>query len=150
MAGKGHRTPEPVAGCVFCCPNILDSNNILHQDEKVIAIQDIRPAAVRHYLVIPVEHISSVRDLSRSEEDYALVDHMYKIGHFLVRRDAPKAFKYRFGFHSPLVNSVDHLHLHSFALPYIPRWKVLKYLSYGPMKLFIEAEELLTKLKPKE
>lgn len=70
------------------------------QDEKVVAFQDIKPAALRywmnspnsihqwlhmiiliewlkwqscrHYLVIPLDHIPTVNDLQRRPEDYSL------------------------------------------------------------------------------
>lgn len=41
---------------------------------------------------------------------------------------------YRFGFHQPPLNSVNHLHLHCFALPYTPRyesfWLLYECLSF--------------------
>lgn len=37
--------------------------------------------------------------------------------------------EYRFGFHLPPVNSVDHIHLHCFVLP-ITSWKY-NWLVYG-------------------
>ena len=33
----------------------------------------------------------------------------------------------RFGYHLPPFNSVDHLHMHAFALPFEPAWKERKY-----------------------
>lgn len=101
----------------------------------------------RHYLVIPVEHIPSAKDLHRSTEDYSLVSHMLEVGQTLLRRDAPQSTQYRFGFHQPPLNSVNHLHLHCLALPYTPRWKRIKFLSLGSLG-FLEAEKLLEKLKP--
>lgn len=135
-----------MAPCIFCPPG--RPGKLLHEDDKVVAFEDINPAALRHYLVIPVEHISTVRDLQRRKEDYTLVEDMLKIGQSLLQRDAPGAVEYRFGFHQPPFNSVSHLHLHCFALPYIPRWKKIKYLSYGPLGGFIKAEDLLKKIKP--
>ena len=35
--------------------------------------------------------------------------------------------KTRFGYHLPPFNSVDHLHMHAFALPFEPAWKERKY-----------------------
>ncbi|CAN1748186.1 Bifunctional adenosine 5'-phosphosulfate phosphorylase/adenylylsulfatase HINT4, partial [Linum perenne] len=101
----------------------------------------------RHYLVIPVKHIATVNDLRRREEDYTLVNHMLQVGRTLLQQDAPESKHSRFGFHQPPFNSVNHLHLHCFALPFIPKWKHIKYLSLGPLG-FIEAERLLEKIKP--
>ncbi|RDY08143.1 Bifunctional adenosine 5'-phosphosulfate phosphorylase/adenylylsulfatase HINT4, partial [Mucuna pruriens] len=119
------------------------------QDDKVVAFQDIRPSAFRlmqnfnllislltnfsfvtnlnletfrHYLVIPVAHIPTVKDLKRKTDDYSLVCHMLEVGRMLLHRDAPQALQYRFGFHQPPLNTVDHLHLHCLALPFTPRY----------------------------
>ncbi|XP_021685838.2 bifunctional adenosine 5'-phosphosulfate phosphorylase/adenylylsulfatase HINT4 isoform X2 [Hevea brasiliensis] len=132
-----------VSSCIFCqIVHNSTSTTLLHSDDKVLAFQDIKPAAFRHYLVIPVEHISTVRNLRRREEDYTLVNHMLNVGQMLLHRDAPQSKQYR-----PPLNSVNHLHLHCLALPFKPRWKRIKYLSLGPLG-FIEAEKLLEKIKP--
>ncbi|KAL5713804.1 Bifunctional adenosine 5'-phosphosulfate phosphorylase/adenylylsulfatase hint4 [Ranunculus cassubicifolius] len=134
--------------CLFCqIARASTSTNLLHTDDKVVAFQDIKPAAFRHYLVIPVEHISTVNNLQRRAEDYALVSHMLKVGRSLLHKDAPGSKEYRFGFHQPPFNSVNHLHLHCLALPFSPRWKQVKYMSMGPLG-FIEAEKLLEKIRP--
>ncbi|KAJ0104936.1 hypothetical protein Patl1_18494 [Pistacia atlantica] len=150
MAGAISPTP-----CIFCqIARNSTSTTLLHSDDKVVAFRDINPSAFRHYLVIPVEHIPTVKDLQRRHEDYSLVSHMLNVGQTLLRQDAPQSEQYRFGFHQPPMNSVDHLHLHCLALPFKPRqvfwleWKHLKYLSLGPLGGFIEAEKLLEKIKP--
>ncbi|CAI9095815.1 OLC1v1031837C1 [Oldenlandia corymbosa var. corymbosa] len=135
--------------CIFCqIARSSTSTTLLHSDEKVVAFQDINPSAFRHYLVIPIEHIPTVKNLKRGAEDFALVSHMLDVGQTLLHRDAPSSKHYRFGFHQPPFNSVDHLHLHCLALPFIPSWKSIKYTSLGPLGGFIEAEKLLEKLKP--
>ncbi|XP_057977133.1 bifunctional adenosine 5'-phosphosulfate phosphorylase/adenylylsulfatase HINT4 isoform X1 [Malania oleifera] len=142
MAGASSR-------CIFCQIALSStSTTLLHSDERVVAFEDINPSAFRHYLVVPVEHISTVHDLQRRTEDYSLVSHMLNVGQTLLRRDAPQCEKYRFGFHQPPLNSVNHLHLHCLALPFTPRWKHMKYLSLGRLGGFIEAEKLLEKIKP--
>ncbi|XP_022154786.1 bifunctional adenosine 5'-phosphosulfate phosphorylase/adenylylsulfatase HINT4 [Momordica charantia] len=135
------------SSCIFC-QRVSDSapNALLHFDERVVAFEDINPSAVRHYLVIPKQHIPTVRNLQRRAEDYSLVSHMLEVGQTLLSQDSPQ-LKHRFGFHQPPLNSVNHLHLHCFALPYTPRWKFAKYLSLGSIG-FIEAEKLLEKIKP--
>ncbi|XP_022736991.1 bifunctional adenosine 5'-phosphosulfate phosphorylase/adenylylsulfatase HINT4 [Durio zibethinus] len=137
------------SSCIFCqIARNSTANTLLHSDDKVVAFQDIKPSALRHYLVIPVSHIPTVKDLQNRNEDYTLVSHMLNVGQTLLRRDAPQSIQYRFGFHQPPLNSVDHLHLHCLALPFMPRWKQVKYLSLGPLGGFIEAEKLLEKIKP--
>nr|VDD39768.1 unnamed protein product [Brassica oleracea] len=120
--------------------NPTSNTRLLHADEKVVAFQDIKPAAQRFcttYLVIPVEHIPTVRDLQRRDEDYSLGCHMLSVGNELLHKDAPQTL-HRFGFHQPPFNSVDHLHLHlhCFALSFLPRWKAVKYKSLGPFWWF--------------
>lgn len=146
------REGEQMAGagsCLFCqIARSSTSTSLVYTDEKVVAFQDKNPSASKHYLVIPVDHISTVKDLQRRTEDYHLVSHMLKVGQNLLHADAPESSKYRFGFHQPPFNSVNHLHLHCLELPFIPRWKHIKYMSLGPLGAFIEAEKLLEKLKP--
>ncbi|KAL1316654.1 bifunctional adenosine 5'-phosphosulfate phosphorylase/adenylylsulfatase HINT4 isoform X3 [Arachis ipaensis] len=134
------------SSCVFCeIATRSTATTLLH---SVVAFQDIRPSAFRHYLVIPVQHIPTVNDLQRKTEDYALVTHMLEVGRMLLLRDAPHSNHHRFGFHQPPLNSVNHLHLHCLALPYTPsRWRFLKYMPLGPIG-FIEAERFLEKIKP--
>lgn len=137
------------SSCIFCqIAHASTTTTLLHQDDKVVAFQDINPSALRHYLVIPVEHIPTVKQLRRRSEDFVLVTHMLDVGRALLQRDAPNAQQHRFGFHQPPFNSVNHLHLHCFALPYTPKWKAMKYLSLGPFVGFIEAEKLLERIKP--
>ncbi|XP_061357881.1 bifunctional adenosine 5'-phosphosulfate phosphorylase/adenylylsulfatase HINT4 [Gastrolobium bilobum] len=137
-----------IASCVFCeIATKSSSDTLLYSDDKVVAFRDINPSALRHYLVVPVEHIPTVKDLQRKTEDYSLVSHMLEVGRMLTIRDAPQSKQYRFGFHQPPLNSVDHLHLHCLALPYTPRWRCIKYLSFGPLG-FIEAEKFLKQIKP--
>ncbi|KAJ0047543.1 hypothetical protein Pint_15877 [Pistacia integerrima] len=121
MAGAISPTP-----CIFCqIARNSTSTTLLHSDDKVVAFRDINPSAFRHYLVIPVEHIPTVKDLQRRHEDYSLgkenLSHMLNVGQTLLRQDAPQSEQYRFGFHQPPMNSVDHLHLHCLALPFKPR-----------------------------
>lgn len=51
---------------------------------------------------------------------------MHEVGRSLLEQLRPGAPQ-EFGYHLPPFNSVDHLHLHCFALPFTPPWKVAKY-----------------------
>ncbi|KAK9198408.1 hypothetical protein WN944_013592 [Citrus x changshan-huyou] len=142
MAGATSPTP-----CVFCqIARNSASTQLLHSDEKVVAFQDIKPAAYRHYLVISVDHIPTVRDLQRRAEDYSLVANPLAVilssethvecwaRTVTTRCSSVQSVQ-------PPLNSVNHLHLHCLALPFIPRQVVV----FGG---FIEAEKLLEKIKP--
>ncbi|XP_072987611.1 bifunctional adenosine 5'-phosphosulfate phosphorylase/adenylylsulfatase HINT4 isoform X3 [Typha latifolia] len=134
--------------CVFCqIAQGSTSTALLYADERVVAFPDIKPSAFRHYLVIPVEHISTVNELQGRVEHHQLVNHMLNVGKDLLKRDAPESELHRFGFHRPPFNSVNHLHLHCLALPFIPSWKCVKYtpMAFGG---FQEAENLLEQIKP--
>ncbi|KAJ8444368.1 hypothetical protein Cgig2_019926 [Carnegiea gigantea] len=169
-----HQVPPLSLSLNFASGELENSNFsfrvLVLQDDKVVAFQDIKPAAFRHYLVIPVEHIPTVKNLQRRPEDYSLVSHMLDVGKMLLQRDAPQSKEHRFGFHQPPFNSVDHLHLHCLGLPFTPSlfslekrntcfsyrlwkclcsWKAIKYKSFGPFG-FIEAEKLLEKIKPEQ
>ncbi|XP_020218347.1 bifunctional adenosine 5'-phosphosulfate phosphorylase/adenylylsulfatase HINT4 [Cajanus cajan] len=83
------------ASCVFCAI-ATKSTSLLHSDDKVVAFQDINPSAFRHYLVVPVAHIPTVKDLQRKTDDYSLVSHMLEVGKTLLHRDAPQSQQYRY------------------------------------------------------
>jgi histidine triad (HIT) family protein len=53
-----------VSACLFC--KIVDrtiQSTIVHEDEHVLAFQDIHPQAPVHILVIPKRHVQSVQEL---------------------------------------------------------------------------------------
>ncbi|KAG2681523.1 hypothetical protein I3760_11G149600 [Carya illinoinensis] len=51
---------------------------------------------IRYYLVIPVEHIPTVKDLQWRTEDYSLVSHMLEVKQMPLCRDAPQSTWYRY------------------------------------------------------
>jgi histidine triad (HIT) family protein len=99
--------------CIFC--RIIAGQapaRILYQDEQAIAFRDIHPVAPTHILVIPNRHIVSVNQLT--EQDEALVGHLFGIARQLARQEGLEQTGYRL-----IVNTgpnagqaVFHLHLH--------------------------------------
>ncbi|XP_072987610.1 bifunctional adenosine 5'-phosphosulfate phosphorylase/adenylylsulfatase HINT4 isoform X2 [Typha latifolia] len=131
--------------CVFCqIAQGSTSTALLYADERVVAFPDIKPSAFR-------AHINRERTPRKSRT--SSVNHMLNVGKDLLKRDAPESELHRFGFHRPPFNSVNHLHLHCLALPFIPSfllndsWKCVKYtpMAFGG---FQEAENLLEQIKP--
>ena len=64
-----------MSDCIFC--RIVRKEikaRIIHEDEKVLALLDIKPFSTGHALVIPREHFENIYDIP---ED--LISHLYKI-----------------------------------------------------------------------
>jgi histidine triad (HIT) family protein len=59
--------------CVFCM--IVAGEipaKIVYRDDEVVAFEDIKPVAPVHLLIIPTQHISSIRDLDESNDAVVL------------------------------------------------------------------------------
>jgi histidine triad (HIT) family protein len=85
---------------------------IVHQDEQVIAFDDINPQAPTHVLVVPRKHIAGLNDLA--EEDLPLVGHIHRVAAEVARRRGIAESGYRTLFNTGrgAGQSVFHLHLH--------------------------------------
>ena len=68
--------------CLFCmiAEGKIPSKK-LYEDEQVVAFYDINPQAKVHFLVVPKKHIVSAAALT--EEDGALLGHIFAVGHRL-------------------------------------------------------------------
>jgi len=111
--------------CVFCDVSAEKGFAIVYEDHDFVAFKDIAPAAQLHLQVIPKKHIESVRSLGKIDTE--LVRSMADIGDKLLDDYGVKPKKRKMGFHIPPYYSVSHLHLHVQALPYVPRFKAVKY-----------------------
>mmetsp|Transcript_8461 Transcript_8461/g.31255 ORF Transcript_8461/g.31255 Transcript_8461/m.31255 type:complete len:158 (-) Transcript_8461:196-669(-) len=135
--------------CIFCN---YDEKRIVYRDDLVTAFPDINPSACKHFLVVSNVHIGTVAELRKGERDYALVQRMYEVGRKILEEEAPDAPK-RYGFHCPPFNSIHHLHLHCFALPYNNSFRAMKYKEWpwytlGLARAFLPVEQALEVLKP--
>jgi histidine triad (HIT) family protein len=97
--------------CIFC--KIVDKEipaKILFEDNDLIVLQDIKPSAPFHHLIIPKEHIQSVAHLQ--EKDGAIIAKLF----FAAQTDAEKAglkgYKTIFNVGRDGGQIIDHLHLH--------------------------------------
>ncbi|MGB9621711.1 MAG: histidine triad nucleotide-binding protein [Brevinematia bacterium] len=60
--------------CIFCkIANREVNSNVVYEDDKVIAIDDINPQAPVHVLVIPKKHIANVMEL----EEYDILGDIF-------------------------------------------------------------------------
>jgi histidine triad (HIT) family protein len=99
--------------CLFC--KIVAEeipSEVVHKDDRCIAIRDINPQAPTHVLVIPLEHIESLNDATHKDE--ALVGHLLRTAARIANEEGHADAGYR-----TVINtgagagqSVFHLHVH--------------------------------------
>jgi histidine triad (HIT) family protein len=99
--------------CLFC--EIVGGRipaKVVHQDDHVLAFQDIDPKAPTHVLVIPKKHITSILDVS--EGDDALVGRLVRTARDLAQQSGldPRGFRLVFNCGDDAGYSVYHIHLH--------------------------------------
>lgn len=147
------RTQDP--RCAFC--DIVanrESNKIIFQNDRIVAFDahDAHDApdapdasdasdASSHILVIPRSHIRNIHECG--PRDASLVREMDSVGRWLLRRRNPGC-EVKLGYHVPPFVSVDHLHLHAFALPHVPWWTGL--LKYGLPCVWRPSHSVVTSL----
>jgi len=87
-------------------------SDTLYRDDRVVAFRDIRPAAPKHLLIVPIREIPTVNDLT--EEDEALVGHMVLVARRLAADEgiAEDGYRLIFNCNAHGGQEVFHLHLH--------------------------------------
>ncbi|KAF9932305.1 hypothetical protein BGZ67_004829 [Mortierella alpina] len=109
----------------------------------MVVFYDIKPAAQTHILIIPKEHIISVKTVQISDYDLLLrikakaLDLLKTLGH------DPETS--RLGFHIPPFNTVNHLHLHVLGGSFKSAATSVKYEK--GRKWYMELSELLADLE---
>ena len=99
--------------CLFCkiIGGIIPAT-IVHEDESVVAFEDINPQAPVHILVVPRKHIPGTSDLAA--EDASLVGHIHLVAAKLAAEKGIAKSGYRIvcncGPHAG--QAVDHIHFH--------------------------------------
>ena len=100
-------------GCLFC--GIIEGKipaAKVHEDELVVAIEDIAPVAPTHLLIIPRKHFVNTLDMEK--DDGPLIGHIFRVAADLARRRGVDGEGFR------IVNnnnegagqSVFHIHFH--------------------------------------
>lgn len=102
--------------CIFCkiAAGVIPSKTV-YQDEYLIVIEDINPAAPLHLLLIPKKHIVSTLDLL--PEDDALIGHLYRVAANIARERgvAENGFRIVTNTNADAGQSVFHIHFHLLA-----------------------------------
>lgn len=102
-----------MSSCLFCrIANGEIPAKKVHDDDRLIAFEDINPQAPMHVLVVPRAHIATTNDLL-SEHD-ALVGSMIRLASTIAAERGYASGGYRtvFNCNSDAGQTVFHLHLH--------------------------------------
>jgi histidine triad (HIT) family protein len=99
--------------CLFC--RIIAGEipgKFLHQDDRMVVLQDINPQAPLHVLVIPRKHVATLNDLSL--EDDGLIGEMARRAAIVAREHGVADSGYRavFNCNREAGQTVFHIHLH--------------------------------------
>ena len=99
--------------CLFC--RIIAGEipgTFLHQDDRMVVLQDINPQAPLHVLVIPRKHVATLNDLS--QEDDGLIGEMLRRAAIVAREHGVADSGYRavFNCNREAGQTVFHIHLH--------------------------------------
>ena len=99
--------------CIFC--RIVAKKlpaKILHEDEFVIAFEDLNPKAPVHLLIVPKKHIADIHSIVIADQE--LIGHLF----FVAKTLASKNGLYKGGYRMVINNGQDagqtvfHIHLH--------------------------------------
>jgi histidine triad (HIT) family protein len=102
-----------MSNCIFC--KIIEKKipaKIIHEDDHVLAFEDINPQAPVHTLVIPKKHIPTLLDIK--EEDNNLVGHLIKVANKIANDKgiAERGFRIVANCNPESGQTVYHIHLH--------------------------------------
>lgn len=99
--------------CIFC--KIAQKKipaKIIHEDDTLVAFDDINPQAPTHVLVVPRKHVASIAELT--ESDAGLMGHLLLAGNTVAKLKGIAEGGYRFVINTGRFGgqTVFHLHLH--------------------------------------
>ena len=86
--------------------------NISHQDDNIIAFDDIHPQAPIHKLIVPRKHLATANDLM--EEDNELIGSMFQMAKRIAKEQgiADGGYRLVMNCNAGAGQSVYHIHLH--------------------------------------
>ncbi len=100
--------------CIFCKIHAGEApSRKLGENETMFAIQDIKPHAPFHALIIPKKHVASLNDLS-AEDRKKILPSMYDLAEELAVKNGIKERGYRCVINNQSEGGqvVFHLHMH--------------------------------------
>ncbi len=99
--------------CIFC--KIASGevpSEMLYRDKQVFAIRDIHPQAPTHLLILPVEHVPSLADVTSSQA--SLIARMILVANELAAKEgiAERGYRLAINCRGEGGQLVPHLHMH--------------------------------------
>ena len=98
--------------CLFC--NVIAGktpSRKIYEDERVVVIEDIRPQAPTHVLILPKKHIAGLKEAT--PEDAEIIGYSHLIAAKLAReRHIEDGYRTVYNVGPRSGQSVFHLHLH--------------------------------------
>ncbi len=100
-------------GCLFC--RIINKeipSQIVHEDERAVAFEDINPQAPTHVVIVPRKHFTGLNDAS--SDDAELIGYLHLVAAQIARARGIAAAGYRVVINTGRTagQSIFHLHLH--------------------------------------
>lgn len=109
--------------CLFC--KIISKEipaDIVYEDDKVLAFNDINPVAPYHILVVPKKHYDSILDI---EEDSTIVGYIHNVINKIAREKgfAQNGFRIINNCGSDGGQEIKHVHFHVLAGKKLPLYE---------------------------
>ena len=105
-----------MADCLFCKIAARETpGDVVHEDERLVAFNDISPRAPTHVLIVPRRHVSTLNDLTAADDD--LIGAMVRLAARIAaeRGHAEAGYRTVFNCNAAAGQSVFHIHLHLLA-----------------------------------
>jgi len=98
--------------CLFCkIANKDIPSDLIYEDDKVVAFNDINPQAPVHFLVVPKEHIKSLDEVVEEQEE--LITHILMLIPKLAKKyNLTKGYRVVNNCGEQGGQTVDHIHFH--------------------------------------
>lgn len=98
--------------CIFCKIGAGEiPSNIVYEDEKIIAFEDMSPQAPIHVLIIPKKHIAHIDELESSDNE--LIGHIFHtIAKLSKELGLGEGFRVVVNNKSQGGQTVNHVHFH--------------------------------------
>jgi histidine triad (HIT) family protein len=99
--------------CIFC--KIADGSvpsKIIHEDEKVVAFEDITPQAPTHILIIPRKHIATLNETTETDRDLLGSVVLAAVAIAKDRQLSSSGYRLVWNTNRGAGQSVFHVHLH--------------------------------------